>query len=402
MQQNTFILYANATSLFDNTNGASKSIKLLLESLANKGCKVFAIMGCTSDSHQGFKTNQRIWFDHSSGREIGHKTKSFKCKGVNYLLIATEHWSRKYLAADEQEEIYRHSQRTIVTVANNYSRKLFIGWGNLLLEEAIFKAAKDNNFKLIFYLANPTYQGKGTRTLQISNQIITDSMATKKLYLKDFGLPEIQVLPKCVEKPERVKEAAERWNDKTILFVNPKLKKGLEALLIIAAKLTREYSGLKIKIVDTSDQLSKGLKLLGINQSDLPKNILIEDGHSNADDLLENITIVLLLSLWHESGSRLIYESHLRGIPALVFNTGGSAELIGDAVEDIFERPVTTDNNGQPKILNWNPEKMVNRIIELTSNVNTYAKHSQLLRKRTSRLMTNNSTAAEIILKSIQ
>ena len=183
--------------------------------------------------------------------------------------------------------------------------------------------------------------------------------------------------------------------------MNPKLKKGLEALLIIAAKLTREYSGLKIKIVDASDQLSKGLKLLGINQRDLPKNILIEEGHSNTDDLLENITIVLLLSLWHESGSRLIYESHLRGIPALVFNTGGSAELIGDAVEDIFERPVTTDHNGQPKILNWNPEKMVNRIIELTSNINTYVKHSQLLRKSTSRLMTNNSKASEIILKSI-
>ena len=171
------------------------------------------------------------------------------------MLIATEHWSRKYLAADEQEEIYRLSQRTIITAAINYSRKLFIGWGNLLLEEAIFKAAKDNNFKLIFYLANPTYQGKGTRTLQISNKIITDSMATKRLYLKDSGLPEIQVLPKCIEEPKKVKEAAERWNDKTILFVNPKLKKGLEALLIVAAN--KEYSGLKIKIVDTSDQLKR-------------------------------------------------------------------------------------------------------------------------------------------------
>ena len=398
MPKNTFILYANATSLFDNTNGASKSIKLLLESLATKNCDVFAIMGCTSDSQKGFMVNQKIWLDHGSGREISHKTKSFKYKGVNYSLVATEHWSRKYLAADEQEEIYRRSQDIIFKADKDYSTKLFLGWGNLLLEEAIFKTAKDKNFKLLFYLANPSYQGKDTTTLQISDKIITDSMATKILYLKDFGLPEIQVLPKCVEKPERVKEAAERWNDKTILFVNPKLKKGLEALLIIAAKLAKNYPDLKIKIADASDQLSKGLKLLRISQSDLPKNIFIEGWHSNADDLLENTTILLLLSLWHESGSRLIYESHLRGIPALVFNSGGSAELIGDIDEDIFERPLTTDNNGQPQIHDWNPEKMINRIIELTSDSDTYISHSQLLLRRARRLSNNNSRAAEIIL----
>ena len=112
MPKNTFILYANATSLFDNTNGASKSIKLLLESLATKNCDVFAIMGCTSDSQKGF-INQKFGLIRLR-REISHKTKSFKYKGVNYSLVATEHWSRKYLAADEQEEIYRRSQDIIL------------------------------------------------------------------------------------------------------------------------------------------------------------------------------------------------------------------------------------------------------------------------------------------------
>ena len=103
--------------------------------------------------------------------------------------------------------------------------------GEFTLRRGYIQSRKGQQFQTYILLSQPTYQGKGTRTLQISNQIITDSKATKILYLKDFGLPEIQVLPKCVEKPERVKEAAERWNDKTILFVNPKLKKGLEALL---------------------------------------------------------------------------------------------------------------------------------------------------------------------------
>ena len=220
-------------------------------------------------------------------------------------------------------------------------------------------------------------------------------MATKRLYLRDSGLPDIQVLPKCIEKPEKVKEAADRWNEKTILFVNPRLKKGLEALLIIAAKLAKNFPDLKIKIVDASDQLSKGLKLLRINQSDLPKNIFIEGWHSNADDLLENITILLLLSLWHESGSRLIYESHLRGIPVLAFNSGGSAELIGDVDEDIFERPLTTDNHGQPQI-QTGTQTNDKRIIELTSNANTHQPFSTIT-SQARRLSNNNSRAAEIM-----
>jgi glycosyltransferase involved in cell wall biosynthesis len=38
---------------------------------------------------------------------------------------------------------------------------------------------------------------------------------------------------------------------------------------------------------------------------------------------------LLLPSLWHESGARVIAEAHINGIPVLASNTGGSAELVG-------------------------------------------------------------------------
>ena len=38
---------------------------------------------------------------------------------------------------------------------------------------------------------------------------------------------------------------------------------------------------------------------------------------------------VLLPSLWHESGARVIVEAQVNGIPVLASDTGGSAELIG-------------------------------------------------------------------------
>jgi len=393
------VVYANASSLLDQTNGASKSIKLLLESLAKKGCDVYAIMGCTSDSKNGFKTNQEIWLSQTKDTAKEHKTKRFTINGVNYFLVATEHWSRRYLAADEQETIYRLSTKVISKASNQYSRKILIGWGNLLLEEAIFESARKNRFEIIFYLANPTYKGKNVETLKISNKIITDSVVTKALYSED-DLPEIHVLPKCVEKPEKVRHASELWDSKTIIFVNPKLQKGLEALLIIAEELYKTSPSLTVRIVDSTDSIESELKLINKTIDQLPKNISVTGSYPNTDKLLENGSIVLLLSLWHESGSRLIHESHLRGIPVIAFNTGGTSELVESKNLDIFEKPTTVRIRGYLKIQTWDSKPMVKRVLELMSNIQNYEEHSAFLLHKSQKLLTNNDQAAKAILNS--
>ena len=391
------VVYANASSLLDQTNGASKSIKLLLESLAKKGCDVYAIMRCTSDSKNGFKTNQELWLSQAIDTAKEHKTKKFKINGVTYFLVATEHWSRQYLAADEQEIIYRMSTKVFSEASKQYSKKILIGWGNLLLEEAIFESARKNGFETIFYLANPTYKGKNTEMLKASNRIITDSAATKALYLKD-DLPEIHVLPKCIEKPEKVRHASELWASKTIIFVNPKLQKGLEALLIVAEELYKVSPDLTVRIVDSTDRIKSELKLISKTIDQLPKNISITGSYPNTDKLLKNVSIVLLLSLWHESGSRLIHESHLRGIPVIAFNTGGTYELIESKGLDIFEEPETVQIKGYLKIQAWDSKPVVKRILDLMSNRQSYEEHSAFLLLKSQNLLTNNEQAANKIL----
>ena len=186
------------------------------------------------------------------------------------FFVATEHWSRQYLAADEQETIYRMSTKVFGKASKQYSKKILIGWGNLLLEEAIFASARKNSFEIIFYLANPTYKGKNVEMLKSSNKIITDSAATKALYSKD-DLPEIHVLPKCIEKPEKVRHASELWTSKTIIFVNPKLQKGLEALLNVAEELYKARPDLTVRIVDSTDRIKSELKLISKTIDQLPK-----------------------------------------------------------------------------------------------------------------------------------
>lgn len=392
----TFVLYANASSLLDHTNGASKSVRLILEELANHQCTVHAVMGCTSDCKEGFKKNQSIWLDQEYTKG---KLSRFTKNHVHYSLIATDHWSRRYLAADEQELIYRESQDLIDHAARTFTQKILIGWGNLLLEEAIFKYAKEHEFKIYFYLANPTYKGKSVPTLALATSIFTDSKATKELY-SDELIAKIKILPKCVEPPIIQQDAEHRWAQQSIAFVNPKPKKGLEALISIAHHLHTRKPNIKILVIDPGDNFDKSLEQLQVNKLKLPPNINVAASFPSTDSLLADISCLLLLSLWHESGSRLIHECHLRGIPVLGFSTGGTTEFLRKFSDDLFPKPTTVIQNNVIKISDWDNSSIVERIIQLLSNLEYYKRYHKKLIEKSKQLYANNLKAANMILNA--
>lgn len=395
----TFVLYTNASSLLDHTNGASKSVRLILEALATQECIVHAVMGCTSDCKEGFKRNQSIWLEQGS-TQSQKKLSRFTKNNVHYSLVATEHWSRRYVAADEQELIYRESLDLIEIAEQSFKKRILIGWGNLLLEEAIFKHAKEHGFQIYFYLANPSYKNKKVPTISLSTSILTDSKATKTLYSSDFKT-EITVLPKCIEPPGPQKPVEQLWRKQSIVFVNAKLRKGLEALIKIANSLQGKQPNISIQIVDPGDHLDESLKLLELTRDDLPENIKIVGGYPDAESLLADATCLLLLSLWHESGSRLIHECHLRGIPVLGFATGGTTELLSQFDADLFPRPLTRiDHKGVIKITSWNSQAIIERIIKLLCDFEYYKQHHQNILNKSSHLYNNNSKAANIILNT--
>ena len=112
----------------------------------------------------------------------------------------------------------------------------------------------------------------------------------------------------------------------------------------------------------------------------MPKNITIFPACNDIYKLLNNVKIVLLLSIWHESGSRLFIESYSQGIPVICFETGGNIEFIKQNKSDLFERPETfKDNNNKLRIKNWNSEKLFLRICSLIDNKKNYHEYSQMI-----------------------
>lgn len=83
------------------------------------------------------------------------------------------------------------------------------------------------------------------------------------------------------------------------------------------------------------------------------ENILCVPGEQSLEDQFEAAKILLLPSLWRESGSRSVLEACAHGLPVVASDRGGTPELLGgamphpstiDAWSDMIERLMTDSN----------------------------------------------------------
>ncbi len=364
------ILFANAHSLFDYTDGASNSIRLILERLSQLGHEVFVVTGLISNGLDGFNYSKEFF-----KKDLNDEIKRFKKNGINFSLVKTNKWQRLQLSSIEQEIIYREAESIIKE--NNIN--LIIGWGNLLLEESIFRKAKDHNIKICFYLVSPSYKGKKIFLMKNSDFAITDSQSTLNLYKNEYIKP-IFVLPKFLDKSSKNNlKNIKKKNKYKCLFVNPIIKKGLEPFILICHFANKNDMPLDFICIDSNYNLVNELRLLNYDINQLPLNIKIKSSQINNYELFKDIDILLLPSLWHESGSRLICEAYSYGIPVIGFNTGGTSELIGKFKKNLFDSPkVYFDNNYILRIHDWKPNIICQRIFEI---INDYKNESEEIKR---------------------
>lgn len=386
------LVYANAYSLFDYSNGASRSLLLLLENWAASGIKVYAITSCVSYSDESFNYIQSFWRNIKDQRKVHPFIKRFTLNNVNHTLILNSSHSRQGLESLFQEIIYRETVHYLDILRESTEMVAFLSWGNLLLEESLFKQAKAYDWRTIFYLANPSYLGKFPVTLSLADYVFTDSRATQDLYRHEIEGP-IRVIPKIIG-PSSCKVAThDRWEKKNIYFINPCIKKGLQYAIELAYRC--KLSGLKYNFIfiDCLGHFYKELEKLTLPTNKLPNNIRIKQGLPNIDDLFAEATLILLPSIWHESGSRLILEGHKRGIPVLAFATGGTPELMNHSIEDLFQQPESNDR--------WDSSDFINRINVLMTDYALYHEHSNMLRDHSSQIEQKNCEEALNQLKQV-
>ena len=173
------------------------------------------------------------------------------------------------------------------------------------------------------------------------------------------------------------------------ILYKPYIKKGLQYGVELAYRFIQLNLKYKFVFVDATGRLKSELNKLNLPTINLPNNIEVKHGIPNADDLMADSSIILLLSIWHESGSRLILEGPKRGIPVLAFSTGGN-RIMSYASQDLFDKPKSESH--------WNSSSLVNRIEKLLTDVKLYSDHSNVLKEHLKIIEQENLNTALLVL----
>ena len=131
---------------------------------------------------------------------------------------------------------------------------------------------------------------------------------------------------------------------------------------------------------------------MNFNDFDIKSNLSILPAVDDIDNLFSNIRVLLLFSIWHESGSRLILEAYARGIPVIAFQTGGNKEFMKNYPDDIFKKPkLYSDKNNQLRISNWDLNSIAERIKRLNEDDDFYTFYSNKIKNENTFEKINNN-----------
>lgn len=326
------VLFACPHSILDATSGAALSLRTLLASLAANGFRAVALQACIFDAPHGGEAVLAA-AAQSQERRFVHVT----ADGVEHVLLRTAATQRKLMTCEEQE-IFLHAFRAEL---RRRRPDVVITFGGLLLEMTMAREARQAGIPVVFYLVNGGYRDRNTfRDVSLA---MTDSQATARLYQQRLGLA-CHVVGTFIE-PRGV--VAKERRAEYFTFVNPGFEKGVSVFMPLARLAQQEVPEAKFLVVQSRGRWGEALKVLGYTAADFPNVKVL--GHQHDMRAVYAVTRALLLpSVWHESGARVIPEALLNGIPVLASDGGGSPELVGGGGELFALPPEVARDTSRP------------------------------------------------------
>ncbi len=329
-------LFASPHCLIDETNGAAISIRTLLAGLVNLGHEVLVMGATVYDSEEAARRGPSSPSDS--------KFFSVNWHGIEYRLLSTKYWVRDLVSSIEGEAFEFYFTELI----ESYQPDVLITFGGYLLERSILRESRAHGIRNVFYLANPNYYH--SRSFRDVDVMVTDSYSTAKLYQERLKV-SLHPVGKFIDKLSVI---AKHRQPNFITFVNPSLEKGVSMVAQLALMCRKALPQVRFLVVESRGKWDDSLKVFGLSSDDFP-NVVVYPPQRDMREVFSKTRMLLVPSFWHESGSRLIIESLLNGIPVLVASHGGSAEFVGGG-GFLIDIPVDS---------RMNPDKLVDEKIAL-------------------------------------
>jgi glycosyltransferase involved in cell wall biosynthesis len=322
--------------LLDQSSGASISARQMLWQLASRGYEVKILGATIFDSPNGTRRIDAHWDD------IRKQPFTRLNDGILvHHLMTTSSTSPASLTAKDIELWFQLYRRYL----NEFKPDLVFMYGGKAYDNLTAMEARIRGIPVAFYLGNGNYNGlPWCRDVDL---VLTDSAATAGLYKERSGL-DVTAVGKFISEDKYVNTPQTR---ETLLFINPSPEKGAYIFLQVATLLNKKRPDIPLEVVESRGSWQKIIDAvgpgLGVPDEGL-NNITVTPTTDDMRPIFARARVVFHTSVWWESGSRVLAEAMVNGIPAIVAQHGGQPEMIGEGgilvklPEKCHEPPYTT------------------------------------------------------------
>lgn len=327
------ILFVAMSSLVDPSSGAAISVRTMMRMLAARGHEVASISaGCFDRGHRATAAEMLRWckFAETPGKAAW----TFQDGPVRHNALPGTSHKRSDRMKEDQDTLKHHAQ----DIFDAFRPDAVIGYGSTPFDQHMRSYARQSGAKTVFYLANPSYQDG--HVFEEIDLILTDTEATAALYRDRLGLNCV-VIGKFIEQVAVPRPA--RAN-RHVTFVNPCNEKGVTLFYRIAEMMAQTLPSVRFLVVESRATLRNCEEKTGIPFSQM-RNIRRLGLQSDMRDVFAMSNVVMMPSLWHESGSRLAVEALSLGIPLVCSDHGGFPNIVGDGGIRIEVPKPLRDNN---------------------------------------------------------
>ena len=329
------IMFAAHYCYLDDSNGATRATRAMIEALARNGVEVEAFSGTTLGIDDDVEFEDWLSIRRPDCRQpheeagpsitgsgaategrSGFDRLAFRLNGVPITIARGA--AKSPLAGHDADSPAMLS--ALADTLERFSPDIVVTFGGDSTSASVRKICKRYNCKIVFGLHNFNYQD--ISIFDEVDQIFVPSRFSADYHLEKFGL-ECTHLPNLVDVGQ---VRAEFREPRYITFVNPSYEKGVYAFARIADELGRRRPDIALLVVEGRGS-ERTVADCGLN--------LVEHGnvffmsHTPRPSQFWSVTRACIMpSLWWESQPLVVVEAMLNGIPVIGSDRGGIPETL--------------------------------------------------------------------------
>ena len=322
------LLVLMGQSPFDPSSGAAQSMRSTATLLARSGWAVRCL--ATTATANGSENVELLL--HRFGGALQRKNGVLlgQLDRVEYQLFPVQ----PNRGRDWQQDVGAAFNHCYAKLLSDWRPQVLLTCGGAPEDAERREQARAAGVRVVFALHGLDYLSPDApesmrETVYEPQYLLAPSQFMASAYERVLGRP-VDVLPPPIDWADVL---APKRSPVFVTFVNPEPANGLMFIATLAARLGRERPDVPLHIIEGRGKAAHFIAAgsrAGIDLAHLP-NIRISPGGVRPKDIFASARLLLMPSVRDEASGRLAIEAMVNGVPALVSDRGGLAEIVGAA-----------------------------------------------------------------------